>query len=324
MYSSVIAVLSLSIFAFVTPSTTPNSASSAPHVLSKRTPWNLDQALKSDIKAALTIGLKDAISIAATVLHPTDGIDNKAKNDQYMTKYFGGNDDTMYKKVRNVFRNLVGTNSDGTGSEVLGTVTVYSDDWIIPPPGQGPGGGGDGNKRCCELVSNGLTLTAYTARRPRKSANWGMHFCRKWEARVAAGDSLSKLMADDCASLKDTTVMDTTLMNRQNYAFAILHEVFHIEEVTLSATGVKSADYAYGAWSVLEVAHGNITTNKTGVVRVVSPLENADNFAWFAMVSTLFPFSMLSPKTQVQSFKKNPCVGVATYTHTTDHNSIST
>lgn len=293
MYSSVIAVLSVSIFAVVTPLTTPSSASSAHHVLSKRTPWNLDQALNSDIKAALTIGLKDAISIAATALHPTDGIDNKANNDQYMTDYFGGNDDNMYKKVRNVFQNLVGTNSDGTGAEVLGTVTVYSEDWIIPRPGKGPGGGGDGKKRRCEFVLNGLTATAYTEKRTGMSTKWGMHFCPKWEARVAAGYSHSRLMAHDCAALEETTVMDTTLMNRQNYAFAILHEIFHVDEVTLNATGVKSADFAYGAWGVLELARGNITTNETGVVRVVSPLENADTFAWFAMVSILFPFSTL-------------------------------
>ena len=165
MYSSVIAVLFVSIVAYVTPLTTPNSASSADHVLSKRTPWNLDQALKSDLKAALTDGFKDAISIAATVLHPTNGIDNKVNNDRYMTDYFGGNNDTMYNKVRNVFQNLLGTNSDGTGSQVLSTVTVYSEDWIIPRPGTGPGGGGDGKKRYCELIVRGLTATAYTATR---------------------------------------------------------------------------------------------------------------------------------------------------------------
>ena len=295
MYSSVIAVLFVSIVAYVTPLTTPNSASSADHVLSKRTPWNLDQALKSDLKAALTDGFKDAISIAATVLHPTNGIDNKVNNDRYMTDYFGGNNDTMYNKVRNVFQNLLGTNSDGTGSQVLSTVTVYSEDWIIPRPGTGPGGGGDGKKRYCELIVRGLTATAYTATRTGKSTKWGMHFCRKWADRVAAGYTLSRMMAHDCAALEETTVMDTTLMNRQNYAFAILHEMFHVGEVAWNATGMKTDDFAYGAWGVLELARGNMTKNETGVV--VSPLENADTFAWFAMVSTFFPFSMLSHKT---------------------------
>lgn len=165
MLSSVIIVPSILITALAASLVTRNPVFSAHHVLSKRTPWNLDQALNSDIQAALTIGLKDAISIAATVLHPADGIDNKAKNDRYMINYFGPESDTMHNKIRNVFQNLVGTNSDGTGSKILGTVTVYSEDWIIPPPGQGPGGGGDGKKRYCEIVLEGLTLTAYTGTR---------------------------------------------------------------------------------------------------------------------------------------------------------------
>lgn len=108
-------------------------------------------------------------------------------------------------------------------------------------------------------------------------------------------------------------------MNRQNYAFAILHELFHVDEVAMNATGVKTEDFAYGAWNVLELASGNIK-NETG--HVLSPLGNADTFAWFAMVSTLLPFSMLFRN---RGSRGTPgSVSLPILTPLTHHNSIST
>ena len=291
MLFSSAAILALSSIVVASPLSTRNPASSALHALSKRNPWNLDPALSSDLQAAFTTGLKDAISIAAAVLDPTNGIDNRDKNNQYMIAYFGQEDETTYDKVRSVFQNLVGTNSDGTGSNIPATVTVYDEDWVIPGPGKGPGGGGDGTKRLCDLSSNGLTLTAYTATRRDKGTKWGMHFCPKWTARVTAKYSLSRITADSCAALQDTSVMDTTLMNRQNYAFGILHEFFHVREVAWDVTGKTTGDFAYGAWNVLELALGHISKPNGGVAE---PLENADTFAWYALVSPFYPSPSLS------------------------------
>ena len=247
------------------PLITRNPASTALHALSKRAPWNLDPALSADLQAAFTSGLRDAISIASTVLDSVNGIDNKAKNDQYMIAYFGTDDDETYSKVKSIFGNLVGTNTDGTGSNVPATVTVYNEDWVIPGPGKGPGGGGDGNKRLCDFVgSNGNTLTAYTATRPGTATKWGMHFCPKWNDRVTAGYSLARLTANNCDALKDTDIMDTTLMNRQNYAFAILHEFFHVREIAWDVVGATTADFAYGAWDVLELALGHVSKPRGG------------------------------------------------------------
>ena len=290
MLFSAATVLSFSSIVAASPLMSRNPASSALHALSKRTPWNLDPALSTELQAAFTTGLRDAISIAAAVLDPTNGIDNKDRNNQYMLAYFGTDDDATYGKVKTIFQRLVGTNSDGTGSNIPSTVTVYDEDWVIPPPGKGPGKGGDGTKRLCELTSNGLTLTAYTATRADKGTKWGMHFCPKWTQRVTDGYSLSRITANGCDALKDTTVMDTTLMNRQNYAFGILHEFFHVREVAWDVVGEKTGDFAYGAWNVLELALGHISKPRGGTAE---PLENADTFAWYAMVSP--PASPRSP-----------------------------
>lgn len=292
MLFSAATILNFLSIVVASPLITRNPASSALHALSKRNPWNLDPALSTDLQAAFTTGLKDAISIAATVLDPTDGIDSKDKNNQYMIAYFGQEDNTTYHEVRTIFQNLVGTNSDGTGSYIPATVTVYDEDWLIPKPGKGPGGSGDGTKRYCDLSFDGLTSTAYTAMREDKDTKWGMHFCPKWTKRVTEGYSLSRMMANGCDALKDTSVMDTTLMNRQNYAFAILHEFFHVREVARNATGKIIGDFAYGAWNVLELALGHILKPRSE--EVAEPLENADTFAWYALVSPICHSSSLS------------------------------
>lgn len=277
--------------AIASPLTTHNPATTTLHALSKRNTWNLDPALSADLQAAFTTGLKDAISIASTVLDPTNGIDNKAKNDQYMIAYFGTIDDQTYNKVKMVFENLVGTNQDGTGSNVPATATVYNEDWVIPGPGKGPGGGVDGTKRLCDFVGNNAqTLTAYTATRPDTATKWGMHFCPKWNNRVTAGYSLARLTDNTCDALKDTPVMDTTLMNRQNYAFGILHEFFHVREIAWDVIGKTTADFAYGAWDVLELALGHVSKPKGGIAE---PLENADTFAWYALVSRVPLFAVV-------------------------------
>ena len=292
MLFSAAAILSFSSIVVASPLMTRNPASSALHALSKRVPWNLDPALSPELQAAFTTGLKDAISIAAAVLDPNNGIDNKGQNNQYMIAYFGQDDDETYNTVKTIFNNLVGANSDGTGSNIPATVTVYNDDWLVPKPGKGPGGGGDGTTHACDLSSNGLTLTAYTGVR-NMGTKWGMHFCPKWVQRVTDGYSLATMMANTCDALKDTTVMDTTLMNRQNYAFGILHEFFHVREIAWDVTGKVTADFAYGAWNVLELALGHISKPRGG--GVAEPLENADTFAWYALVSSLLGPFFLSP-----------------------------
>ena len=255
-------------------------------VSSSRNTWSLDPEIDPDIRDALMAGLKDAISIAAVVLDPENGIDNSVDNDKYLKAYFGDDGDKMYDKVRHVTKNLMANTLDGTKSDILGTVMVYNDDWWIPEPDEIPGIPNDGKKHACELGKDGLTMTAYTKPlpNPEMSTNWGMHFCPKWNNRVRDGYSLSRLMADDCAILRVKGVMDTDLMNRQNYAYAILHELFHVDEVAHSVTGMKIKDYAYGAWDVLELAR-----RKEDVA--TEPLENADSFAWYAVVSHLFLFT---------------------------------
>ena len=292
MLFSTLAIASLSSITLASPLTSGSPASSALGRLAKRTPWNLDSKLDTKIQAALTTGLKDAISIAATVLDANNGLKNKAKNDQYLIDYFGTNDDQTYDQVRRVFENLVGTNPDGTGSNIPANVYVDSNDWLIPDVGKGPGGGGDGKKHLCDFANEGgQSLTAYTALHPSSKSKWGMHFCPKWETRVENGYSLDRLVANNCEALKDTTVMDTTLMGRQNYAFAILHEFFHVREVARDVTAKYVRDWAYGAWDVLQLALGRV--KKPGRVGVAEPFENADTFTWYAMVSTPLPSSVL-------------------------------
>lgn len=207
------------------------------------------------------------------MLDPNNGIDN-TRNDEYLSAYFGASDENTRITVKQVFQNLVGSNTDGTGSPIVGTIKVWNDDWWVP--GAGWGGVGDGVTPACQLraMGSGKSLTAYTKNRDRSP---GMHFCPKFLTRMSQGKTLDSIISNRCSALADIQVMDTTAMSRNNYAFAILHEFFHVEAVAEGATGFRCVDKAYGAWSVLR---------QRG--QAFNPYENADSFAWYAMVCFTF------------------------------------
>ena len=241
--------------------------------LSKRDPWTLDPNIPSDQNSGFTTGLSDAIKIAAAVLDPNNGIDN-TQNDQYLSAYFGASDENTRITVKQVFQNLVGSNTDGTGSSIVGTIKVWNDDYFIPPDGWS--GVGDGVTPACQLraMGSGKTLTAYTRTRDRSP---GMHFCPKFLDQMSQGKTLDSIISNGCSALANNPVMDTTAMNRNNYAFAILHEFFHLKAVTRDVTNFLCVDKAYGAWSVLRQGGQGF-----------NPYENADSFAWYAMVCFTF------------------------------------
>jgi hypothetical protein len=65
--------------------------------------------------------------------------------------------------VRQVFKNFLGDNKDGTGADVLGTVSVFQDDYWVPKQGQ-LGGVGDGKAPFYSLQKDGKTEPHTTTR----------------------------------------------------------------------------------------------------------------------------------------------------------------
>ena len=115
--------------------------------------------------------------------------------------------------VRQVFKNFLGKNKDGTGADVLGTLSVFQDDYWVPKQGQ-LGGVGDGKTPLCSLEKDGKTGTACHYKNVKTPA---MHYCDK----VGDRGDLAALTADNCGSLGD--IMNTDRMTRQFIGVNVLH-----------------------------------------------------------------------------------------------------
>jgi hypothetical protein len=179
----------------------------------KRTLYNLDDISDQDRKDKLTQGHKDAVTIAAKVLEKMDD-DKYSGTLQY---WFGDkhtNDDSK-GKIKGVFTNFVGDNTDGTGSEINGRTTVYKDDYWVPAKGD-LGGVGDGTTGFCGLKNSaGKTAAAYYK---RFNGGAGMHYCDK----VYDRSNLDTLKADNCALLGDQ--VSTKKWTKNFIGANVLHE----------------------------------------------------------------------------------------------------
>jgi hypothetical protein len=158
----------------------------------KRTLFGLSDITDQDRKDKLTQAHKDAVIIADKAL--TKMNNPSGKSDATLKYWFGDKftDTTSKDKIKKVFKNFVGDNTDGTGSETNGDTTVYKDDYWTPKDGFG--GVADGKTSFCNLKGkNGKTPAAYFKRTKGGSA---MHFCEKVFDQNRA--NLDTLKANDC------------------------------------------------------------------------------------------------------------------------------
>jgi len=89
--------------------------------------YNLDDISDQGHKDKLNQCLKDAVTVVAKLL-------DKMDDDAYKSKFEGWfgeehSNDNSRELVRQVFKNFLGNNKDSTGAEVLGTVSVFQDDY---------------------------------------------------------------------------------------------------------------------------------------------------------------------------------------------------
>lgn len=162
----------------------------------KRTLYNIDDISEQDRKDKLTQGLKDAVTIVAKVLEKMDD----EKYADRLEFWFGDqhSDDNAKEIIRQVYKNFVEPNPDGTGADVNGNIFVSGTDYWKPTADQS-GGVGDGNTPFCSLSKDGKTGTAYYKKNPDNGNKPSMHFCDKvWDRSDLAG-----LTADSCAALGD-------------------------------------------------------------------------------------------------------------------------
>lgn len=180
----------------------------------KRALYNLDDISDQDHKDKLTQGLKDAVTIAAKALEKMDDDKHKPK----LEFWFGDqhSDDNGRETVRQVYKNFVGDNTDGTGSDTNGNVFVFTDDYWKPTDAQIPGVGADGTKPYCTLEKDGKTGTAYFKRTDDKKP--AMHFCDKVWDRT----DLATLTADSCSLLGDH--ISTAAWTKNFIGANVLHE----------------------------------------------------------------------------------------------------
>ncbi|KAL1615562.1 hypothetical protein SLS54_008967 [Diplodia seriata] len=217
--------------------------------LEKRTLFNVDAISNEDQKKALKTAQKEAVEVAALVL---DKMDDK-KYEDYLPAWFG--DDKGHRdKVRNVFKNFVGSNDNDEGAEVLGNVIVHDDDYNKA----------DDGTPFCSVVKDGKTGTAYYMKRDDKP---GMHYCPKFFTRKSKDDYIK----DKCASISQHINTDT--IGRAFQAANVLHEFMHYPEVGKKATGHLVRDPAYGAYSSYVLK--NTDKSKT--------ILNSDSYVYYAM-----------------------------------------
>lgn len=184
-----------------------------PSWLVKRKLYNLDDISDQDHKDKLIQGLKDAVTVAAKALEKMNDDKYKARLDYWFGDKNSNADARL--KIQGVLKNLVGINTDGTGSEANGRVFVKTNDYWIPKKGS-LGGVGDGKTSFCNLSVGGKTGTAYLKTDDKKRP--AMHFCDK----VWSRDNLAALLANKCSKLGDKV---STLLWSKNFIGAnILHE----------------------------------------------------------------------------------------------------
>ncbi|KAF1969852.1 hypothetical protein BU23DRAFT_429318, partial [Bimuria novae-zelandiae CBS 107.79] len=143
--------------------------------------------------------------------------------------------------IRQVYKNFVDANPDGTGADVNGNIIVSSTDYWKPTPEQSDGVG-DGNTPFCSLSKDGKTGTAYYKKNPDNANKPSMHFCDKvWDRSDLAG-----LTADNCAALGDHV---STVAWTKNFIGAnVLHEFMHYPKIGKAAIGDQIGDVIYDAW----------------------------------------------------------------------------
>lgn len=179
----------------------------------KRALYDLTNVSDQGQKDKLTQGLKDAVTIAAKVLEKMDDDAHSPK----LAYWFGDKKSGAGDKevIRQVFKNFVGDNPDGTGSAPNGLVLVFSDDYWKPTDAELPGVG-DGNTAYCSLAKDGKTGTAYYKRTSDRKP--GMHYCDKVFERA----NLETLTADSCSKLGDH--ISTAVWTKNFIGANVLHE----------------------------------------------------------------------------------------------------
>jgi hypothetical protein len=179
----------------------------------KRALYNLDGVPDQDHRAKLTQGLKDAVIIAAKTLEKMDEPRHTAKlNFWFGNEHSGANGREL---VRQVYKNFVGDNTDGTGADNNGKVIVDATDYWIPKQGQMQDA--DGKTPFCALKTpDGKTASAYYKTRAGKTP--GMHFCNK----VWSREDLASLTADRCSKLGDQ--VSTAIWTKNFIGANVLHE----------------------------------------------------------------------------------------------------
>lgn len=179
----------------------------------KRSLYNLDKISDQSQKDKLTQGLKDAVTIAAKTLEKMDDDKHKDK----LEFWFGDkhSDANGRELVRQVYKNFVGDNTDGTGAEVIANVIVDEVDYWKPTAAQLPNTPADGNTAFCDLEVNGKKGTAYFKRNNNKP---GMHYCDKVWDRA----DLATITANDCSSLSGQ--VSTATWSKNFIGSNVLHE----------------------------------------------------------------------------------------------------
>ncbi|KAJ4288105.1 hypothetical protein N0V90_012122 [Kalmusia sp. IMI 367209] len=233
----------------------------------KRALYNLDDVQDQGQKDKLTQGLKDAVTIAAKTLEKMDDDKHKDK----LAGWFGDqrSDDNARETIRQVYKNFVGDNTDGTGSDTNGNVIVSSTDYWKPTDKQAPGVG-DGNTPFCDLkTSDGKTGTAYFKTNADKKP--GMHFCDKvWDRADLAG-----LTANNCGGLGN--IIDTDRMTKNFIGANVLHEFMHYPRIGKDAVGEQIGDVIYDAFQCRALALDD------DVERRKKTIVNADTYVWYAL-----------------------------------------
>lgn len=194
----------------------------------KRTLYDLDDISDQSHKDKLTQGLKDAVTIVAKALEKID-------DPQYLPKleyWFGDqhSDANGRETIRQVFKNLVGDNTDGTGSNTNGNVFVFTADYWKPTDAQIPNAGTDGTIPFCTLNQNGKSGTAYFKRTDDKKP--AMHFCDKVWDRA----DLATLTADSCSSLGNQISM--VAWSKNFFGANVLHEYMYVVDVKIRSRKV--------------------------------------------------------------------------------------
>ncbi|KAL1611978.1 hypothetical protein SLS60_000201 [Paraconiothyrium brasiliense] len=240
----------------------------------KRALYNLDKVSDQGQKDKLTQGLKDAVTIAAKVLEKMDDDAHKDK----LGYWFGDKKSGENEKeiIRQVYKNFVGSNSDGTGADTLGQVLVFSDDYWKPTDRELPGVG-DGNTAYCSLEKDGKTGAAYYKSTADKKP--GMHYCDKVFDRT----NLETLTKDSCAKLGDH--ISTAVWTKNFIGANVLHEFMHYPRVGKDAVGTLIGDTKYDAYQcrVLATNSDLIPNDPDGKQWKERTIINADTYVWYAL-----------------------------------------